>query len=77
MPGDIRSFSQVYTDYLRKDVNPDYEDNGYVCSWITRSPGCYEDGIAVLMILSDYTCFSPSALKNEIHGIRPAIWVKK
>lgn len=77
VPGDIKNFSQVYSDYLRGDVHEDYENNGYVSSWITRSPGCYEDGIAVLMILSDYTCFSPGALKSDINGIRPAIWVKK
>lgn len=75
-PGDIRSLSEAYTEYLREDVHEDYEENGYVSSWITRSPGCYEDGTAVLMILSDYTCFSPAALKNEVHGIRPAIWVE-
>lgn len=76
-PGDLKGFSQVYSDYLRKDVSEDYEKNGYVCSWLTRSPGCYEDGIAALLILSDYSCFSPSALKSDIYGIRPAIWVEK
>lgn len=76
-PGSITEFSQVYNDYLRKDVSADYEENGYVSSWLTRSPGCYTDGVAALMILSDYTCFSPSAMKNEVNGIRPAIWVEK
>lgn len=75
-PANIRNLSETYLEYLRKDVHEDYEENGYVSSWITRSPGCYADGIAVMMILSDYTCFSPSALKNEVHGIRPAIWVQ-
>lgn len=75
-PANIRNLSEVYLEYLREDVHEDYEENGYVSSWITRSPGCYADGIAVMMILSDYTCFSPSALKNEVHGIRPAIWVQ-
>lgn len=76
-PANIRNLSEAYLEYLRKDVHEDYEENGYVSSWITRSPGCYEDGTAVMMILSDYTCFSPSALKNEVHGIRPAIWVQE
>ena len=75
-PGDLEGFSERYTESLRKDVSEDYEENGYVCSWITRSPGCYEGGTAVLTINSDYTCFIPSALKSAIGGIRPAIWVK-
>lgn len=76
LPADPTTFSDSYIEYLRDDVHKDYEENGYITSWITRSPGCYSDGTAVLMIISDYTCFSPSALKNEIHGIRPAIWVE-
>lgn len=75
-PGNIKEFSQVYSDYLRKDVNGDYEENGYVSSWITRSPGCYAEGTAVLAILSDYSCFDPGSMKSEIKGIRPAIWVE-
>ncbi|MDE6994989.1 MAG: hypothetical protein K2P41_11305 [Lachnospiraceae bacterium] len=75
-PANIKNLSKAYLEYLRKDVHEDYEENDYVSSWITRLPGCYADGIAVMMILSDYTCFSPSALKNEVHGIRPAIWVQ-
>ena len=77
MPGELTEFSEVYSNYLRGDVSGDYEENGYVCSWITRSPGCYEDGTAVLAIRSDYTCFEPGVLKSEISGIRPAIWVEK
>lgn len=76
MPADVTKLAQAYTDYLRGDVSEDYEENGYICSWLTRSPGCYTDGTAVLMIISDYTCFSPSMMKNEANGIRPAIWVK-
>lgn len=76
-PGDITALSEAYSDYLRKDVSEDYEENGYVSSWLTRSPGCYEDGVGVLMILSDYTCFNPGVMKNEVNGIRPAIWVEE
>lgn len=76
IPANVTELSEAYIDYLRGDVSADYEENGYVCSWLTRSPGCYTDGTAVLMIISDYTCFSPSMMKNEANGIRPAIWVK-
>ena len=76
-PGNTRQLSQSYIDHLREDVSADYEENGYVCSWITRSPGCYQGGIAVMMIQSDYTCFNPGAMKDETQGIRPAIWVEE
>lgn len=76
MPADVNTFTSTYLEYLSEDVHEDYVENGYITSWITRSPGCYSDGTAVLMIISDYTCFSPGALKSEIHGIRPAIWVE-
>ncbi len=76
MPSSVTELAQAYIDNLQGDVSKDYEENGYICSWLTRSPGCYTDGTAVLMIISDYTCFSPSMMKNEANGIRPAIWVK-
>ena len=75
-PGSLKDLSELYLESLRQDVSPDYEENGYVSPWITRSPGCYEDGTAVLTILSDYTCFSAASLKSEVLGIRPAIWVE-
>ena len=76
MPSSVTELSEAYIENLRGDVSEDYEENGYVCSWLTRSPGCYTDGTAVLLIISDYTCFSPAMMKNEANGIRPAIWVK-
>ena len=75
-PGDWEGLAEVYLNTFRKDVSEDYEANGYICSWITRSPGCYTGGTAVLTIVSGYTCFSPGVLKSEVNGIRPAIWVK-
>lgn len=75
-PADYDALAPAYEEYLQKDVHPDYVANDYVCTWITRSPGCYTGGIAVLAIKSDYTCFNPAVLKSDIAGIRPAIWVQ-
>ncbi len=75
-PGDQEGLSNVYVEEIQPYVGKDYVENGEICSWITRTPGVYQGGSAVVLITSDYSCFDPAAAKGAVNGIRPAIWVE-
>lgn len=69
-----RNPNNAWMTYYDGYVDQDYiEREGFVAQF-TRSPGCYDNGTAVLAILGDGGP-SPGFLKSDFCGVRPVVWV--
>lgn len=68
------SSGSAWREYYEGYVDQDYIEKEALMAWFTRSPGCYKDGSAAMVILGDGGP-KPGYLKSNYCGIRPVVWV--